>query len=128
MNNSRSVTVSGIIRKRLSEFEQRMYEGESQTSIVSDLNEKDGITISLKNFRQLLSRARKAAQKKLTLAEPVQQPVTTALPPEIAKVEKETKANPEKERPPLNEKSKRSKMSLNDMNKLLNESLDLDNI
>jgi hypothetical protein len=63
VNNPQQVTtISGAIRKRLPEIEQRMYEGERQIDIVTQLN-KDGINVSLKDFRQLLSRARKARKK-----------------------------------------------------------------
>lgn len=51
-------TLSGTIRKRLPDIEAKMYEGIRQATIVEELVE-EGFTVSLKDFRQLLYRARK---------------------------------------------------------------------
>ena len=132
MNNPPPVTtISGAIRKRLTEIDQRMYEGQRQVDIVAQLN-RDGIKVSLKDFRQLLYRARKARDKldakqrdsssaqKLEIKEVQQQPEQVSKKP--SKSERtETKKD-------IIERKPWGKMSVADLDNLLKNPLDLDNM
>ena len=59
MKTVRKITLSGVIRKRLTEIEAQMFEGVSQSAIVENLR-LEGFEISIEGFRQLLYRARKS--------------------------------------------------------------------
>lgn len=132
MNNPQPVTtISGAIRKRLTEIDQRMYEGQRQVDIVAQLN-RDGIKVSLKDFRQLLYRARKARDKldakqrdsssaqKLEIKEILQQPEQVSKKP--------SKSEPTETKKDIIERKPSGKMSVADLDNLLKNPLDLDNM
>lgn len=130
MNNPQQVTtISGAIRKRLPEIEQRMYEGERQIDIVTQLN-KDGIKVSLKDFRQLLSRARKARKKQQEQQTPESSIIANKSKPQntigldsprpaVVSYLAETQQKP-------TERKQSEKMSVSDLEDLLKNPIDLD--
>ena len=59
MKTPRPISLSGAIRKRLPDIEQKMFEGVRQSVIVEELA-AEGFAMSLADFRQLLYRARNA--------------------------------------------------------------------
>jgi hypothetical protein len=137
VNNSPPVTtISGAIRKRLSEIDQRMYEGERQVDIVAQLN-RDGIKVSLKDFRQLLYRARKAKQK-LEEKHKDSSPTANLFSKEFKQDQEQISKKTRKTQPPVNQKNlveqkpveekKAGKMSVQDIDDLLKNPLDLDNM
>ncbi len=131
MNTPPQVTISGQIRKRLAEIEKRMYEGERQSVIVEQLN-SEGIKVSLKDFRQLLYRAKKA-RKRLEDQQKnsVKTEVKTDSKPEPKTVpvsKQKDKQEPVVNSPPKVEPKPAGKMSLADIDNMLKNPLDLDNI
>jgi len=122
-------TISGAIRKRLPEIEQRMYEGERQIDIVTRLN-NDGIKVSLKDFRQLLLRARKAQKKQ----QKQEMPESSIIAPKsqlenTARVDASTQTVVSKlaehQKKPVDQKPS-GKMSLSDLEDLIKNPIDLD--
>lgn len=81
--SEKRISVAGIIRTRLPEFEQRMKSGEYQESIVKSLRE-EGIETTLASFRNLISRARNW-HKKNAANHPGQDPIHPA--PSVEKKE-----------------------------------------
>jgi nucleoid DNA-binding protein len=130
VNNPQQVTtISGAIRKRLPEIEQRMYEGERQIDIVTQLN-KDGIKVSLKDFRQLLSRARKARKKQQEQQTPESSIIADKSKPQnIVGLDSPKPAVvsqlAETQRKPA-ERKQSEKMSISDLEDLLKNPIDLD--
>jgi hypothetical protein len=130
VNNPQQVTtISGAIRKRLTEIEQRMYEGERQIDIVTQLN-KDGVKVSLKDFRQLLSRARKARKKQQEQQTPESSIIADKSKPQntvgldsprpaVVSHLAETQQKP-------SERKQSEKMSISDLEDLLKNPIDLD--
>lgn len=108
-----------------------MYEGERQSVIVDQLN-SEGIKVSLKDFRQLLYRAKKARkrledqQKNNPNPEVKTDSVreTKSVPIPKQKDKQEPVVNP----PPKVEQKPAGKMSIADIENMLKNSLDLDNI
>lgn len=130
MNNpEQETTISGAIRKRLPEIEQRMYEGERQIDIVTRLN-KDGIKVSLKDFRQLLLRARKAQKKQQKQETPESSIIAHKSQLEsTARVDAPTQTAvsklAENQKKPIDQKLS-GKMSLSDLEDLIKNPIDLD--
>jgi hypothetical protein len=128
-NPEQETTISGAIRKRLPEIEQRMYEGERQIDIVTRLN-NDGIKVSLKDFRQLLLRARKAQKKQ----QKHQMPESSIIAPK-SQLENTARVNAptqtvvsklaEDQKKPVDQKPS-GKMSLSDLEDLIKNPIDLD--
>ena len=82
------VTISGLVRKHLSEIEQRMVEGESRDRVLAWLRDKTGRGIERTAFLSAFYRARKWAEKNKIkaayLAALSAQPVQSVAPePEI---------------------------------------------
>lgn len=131
MNKPRTITISGAIRKRLPEIEQRMYEGERQSNIVDQLN-TEGIKVSLKDFRQLLYRAKKARKR---LEETHKTNTAVEENPDIkpAPIPKQVSRSKQNQEPVLKEAPKMEpkpagKMSPSDIDNMLKNPLDLDNM
>lgn len=112
MKNKRVVTLSGVIRKRLPLIEAQMFEGIRQIKIVEELV-SEGYEVSLKDFRQLLYRARKAQKK---LPEPL--------------IDTSKKENDDAIKTTQNEAKKddvkpKKKLSLQELNNLFQTNIDL---
>jgi len=113
-----------------------MYEGERQVDIVAQLN-RDGIKVSLKDFRQLLYRARKAKQK-LGEKHKDSSPIANLLSEEFKQDQEQISKKTPTPKPPVTQKNlveqkpveekKAGKMSVQDIDDLLKNPLDLDNI
>ena len=117
MKNQRPITLSGVIRKRLPQIEARMYEGVKQRVIVDELA-AEGFTVTIRDFRVLLHRARKAKKPTSQIDNSV---VNTEL-------KKEPEKQPEKQIEKTSEKPKQvSKvMSKQELQDMLNSDIDLD--
>jgi hypothetical protein len=132
VNNPPPVTtISGAIRKRLTEIDQRMYEGQRQVDIVAQLN-RDGIKVSLKDFRQLLYRARKARdkldakQRDSSSAQKIEIKEIQHQPEQVSK--KPSKSERTETKKDIIERKPSGKMSVADLDNLLKNPLDLDNM
>lgn len=100
-----------------------MYEGERQSDIVAQLN-SEGIKVSLKDFRQLLYRARKARKPIIESHEnimSVEAETNIESVPEIKKKSATKSASVVQHKPP-------GKMTLAEIDEMLKKPLDLDNI
>ena len=111
MKKQRPITLSGVIRKRLPIIETRMYEGVRQAVIVDELN-AEGFNVSIKDFRQLLYRARKS-QKPQSYESKT-----------ITEIAIEPKPSEEKASEKTNTSVK--KMSQKDIHEMLKNDIDLD--
>jgi len=112
----RPISFSGVIRKRLPAIEAQMFEGVRQAVIVEGLA-AEGYAMSVKDFRQLLYRARKAqaatkSKVKKTTDSGVKKGQEKPVEPEKNVVQKTTEPS--------------KKMSQDDLQKMLSSDIDLD--